>query len=354
MESMRSRHREAMRYAERAKIADLDGKDVEARRLARLAFELEREAAQTLLQRLRMEPARSVLFRSAATLALECGEMDEARLLAFQGLAGFPPKEIAAELREILEEEESRRRRSMASVEFRPDGSRMSVVEPAIPRDVVTIVEGSLAVYCVDVGSIKKGNFGWAMASAYPDFRKCRGKDICELVEQVAGTLRAGAKVALGFECPLWVPIDLDPEKLTSGRDGEGSHPFSAAAGAASLVTGLTETTWILERIRQAVDDTEVFLDWRTFDGARRGVFIWEAFVTNKARSGSGGMEADPHELDAKMAVDAFIRALPDPTSRDALKPTPRTRSLIGAALLETGWSNDIDLLRTPCMVIKP
>ena len=346
MENMRSQHREAMRYAEQAKIADLDGEDVEARRLARLAFELEREAAQTLLHRLRVEPTRSVLFRSAATLALECGEMDEARLLAFQGLAGFPPKEIAAELREILEEEKSRR--------FRPDGPRMSVVEPATPGDVVPVVEGCLAVYCADVGSIKRGNFGWAMASAYPDFQECKGKDIRVLAEQVAGALRAGAKVALGFECPLWVPIDPDPEKLTSGRIGEGNRPFSAAAGATSLVTGLTETSWILERIRQAVDGTKVFLDWRTFNEARRGMFIWEAFVANKTRTGSDGMETDPHELDAKVAVDAFIQALPDPTSRDALTPTPRTRSLIGAALLETGWSNDIELLRTPCMVIKP
>ena len=323
MENMRSRHREAMRCAEQAKIADLNGEDVEAGRLARLAFELEREAAQTLLQRLRVEPTRSVLFRSAATLALECGEMDEARLLAFQGLAGFPPKEIAAELREIL-------------------------------RDVVPVVEGCLAVYCADVGSIKKGRFGWAMASAYPDFQECKGKDIRVLAEQVAGALRAGAKVALGFECPLWVLIDPDPEKLTSKRIGEGNRPFSAGAGATSLVTGLTETSWILERVRQAVDGTEVFLDWRTFDAARRGMFIWEAFVANKTGTGSDGMETDPHELDAKMAVDAFIQALPDPTSRDALTPTPRTRSLIGAALLETGWSDDIELLRTPCMVIKP
>ena len=353
MENMRSRHREAMRCAEQAKIADLNGEDVEAGRLARLAFELEREAAQTLLRRLRVEPTRSVLFRSAATLALECGEMDEARLLAFQGLAGFPPKEIAAELREILEEEKSRRHRSRASIEFRPDGPRMSMVEPATSRDVVPVVEGCLAVYCADVGSIKKGSFGWAM-STYPDFQKCKGKDIRVLAGQVAGALRAGAKVALGFECPLWVPIDPDPEKLTSGRIGEGNRPFSAAAGTTSLVTGLTETSWILERVRQAVDGTEVFLDWRTFNEARRGMFIWEAFVANKTGTGSDGMETDPHELDAKMAVNAFIRALPDPTSRDALTPTPRTRSLIGAALLETGWSNDIELLRTPCMVIKP
>ena len=45
---------------------------------------------------------RSVLYRSAATLALDAGETQEARRLAECGLAGAPPAEIADELREVL------------------------------------------------------------------------------------------------------------------------------------------------------------------------------------------------------------------------------------------------------------
>ena len=82
MSNVRDTHRAAMRCAEQAKLASRAGHDVEASNLIRQAFELEREAAQLLLQSFDVEPTRSVLYRSAATLALECGEFAEARRLA--------------------------------------------------------------------------------------------------------------------------------------------------------------------------------------------------------------------------------------------------------------------------------
>lgn len=45
---------------------------------------------------------RAVLYRSAASLALQCGEYEEAKRLIATGLAGNPPSEIAAELRDVL------------------------------------------------------------------------------------------------------------------------------------------------------------------------------------------------------------------------------------------------------------
>ena len=48
------------------------------------------------------EPSRSVLLRSAASLAFECHELREAERLASQALGGEPPSEIAQELRELL------------------------------------------------------------------------------------------------------------------------------------------------------------------------------------------------------------------------------------------------------------
>jgi hypothetical protein len=43
-----------------------------------------------------------VLFRSAATLALECGEFREAEHLIAMALIGEPPAEIAEERRELF------------------------------------------------------------------------------------------------------------------------------------------------------------------------------------------------------------------------------------------------------------
>ena len=50
------------------------------------------------------EPTRSVLFRSAASLAIDCKEYLEAERLIGEGLAGNPPPDIRIELRELYEQ----------------------------------------------------------------------------------------------------------------------------------------------------------------------------------------------------------------------------------------------------------
>ena len=67
------------------------------------AYHYERLAAETLRDRLDAEPSRSVLYRSAATLACDCGQWQEASELAAQGLAGSPQDDIAQELAAIAE-----------------------------------------------------------------------------------------------------------------------------------------------------------------------------------------------------------------------------------------------------------
>jgi hypothetical protein len=64
-------------------------------------------------------------------------------------------------------------------------------------------------------------------------------------------TFGAMFPVALGFECPLFVPLNLQPEALTTARSGEGSRPWSAGAGCGALATGLVQVAWILRKIRQ-------------------------------------------------------------------------------------------------------
>ena len=205
---------------------------------------------------------------------------------------------------------------------------------------------GEMTVCCADIGSVRKGSFGWASLSTIAAREALSGKDIQTFSDLIADRLGHGKRVALGFECPLWVPVRNKPEDLTRARGGEGNRAYSVGAGAGSLVTGLTEVAWILQRVRQAVQDVEAFLDWGAFERARGGLFLWEAMVTGKGKTES-------HESDAKAAVDAFCRALPDPPSRDALEATSRTRSLIGAALLWAGWSDDLGLLHQPCVVIR-
>lgn len=73
----------------------------EAAELYRLhAFMLEKRACE-LMSDSKVEPSRSVLCRSAATLAIRCEMWGEAIRLAELGLAGNPPEEIKSELVEV-------------------------------------------------------------------------------------------------------------------------------------------------------------------------------------------------------------------------------------------------------------
>jgi hypothetical protein len=66
------------------------------------ALALEKEAAYSLVNDYDCEPTRSVLFRSAAAIALNAANYDDAVILATQGLSGNPFTEIKIELENLL------------------------------------------------------------------------------------------------------------------------------------------------------------------------------------------------------------------------------------------------------------
>ena len=204
-----------------------------------------------------------------------------------------------------------------------------------------------LVIYCADIGSIQGGNFGWARGVPSNRGLAIRGRtDILELAESVAGDLRERRRVALGFECPLFVPLPDDPMRLTSARQGEATRPWSAAAGAAVLATGLTETVWTLREIRRGLAfDVPPFVNWAAFREAGAGLFLWEAMVTGSAKRGT-------HVEDAESAVRSFAAVMPDVANSSAIAESS-VHSLVGAALLRAGWSTDLSLLSAQCVVIR-
>ena len=56
------------------------------------AFELEREAAMSFVDELEFEPTRSILFNSAAALAMRVGRYETCKELAAEGMRGRPRK----------------------------------------------------------------------------------------------------------------------------------------------------------------------------------------------------------------------------------------------------------------------
>ena len=104
MSQINDLHHEAMRLVDVAEKSRREGNLPMAREQLRQAFEQERQAAQLSASDLNLEPTRSVLHRSAASLALECGNLREAERLIAAALSGNPPEEIAEELRDLLEQ----------------------------------------------------------------------------------------------------------------------------------------------------------------------------------------------------------------------------------------------------------
>lgn len=122
MKEMKDHHHKAMELADRAdhlrRLGDTRGSLTQLRR----AFEHERRAAELSVPDLALEPTRSVLHRSAATLAYQCGEYREAERLVAVALAGNPPEEIADELRDLLEQVYFERPRKKGRRAIRPAG----------------------------------------------------------------------------------------------------------------------------------------------------------------------------------------------------------------------------------------
>ena len=127
MNSIRELHEKAMDIAERAYVARIKGDHKLSIQLSAEAYQYEEQAARLMPIRDAPEPTRSVLYRSAASLAVNCGELREAERLIAEGLAGNPPEEIAEELRELYEEVNLQRHLELRGVSLGTNEMQVSV-----------------------------------------------------------------------------------------------------------------------------------------------------------------------------------------------------------------------------------
>ena len=203
-----------------------------------------------------------------------------------------------------------------------------------------------VVVWCADIGSISKNRFGWCRGTTGENNSFVTGSSIQDFAEGIVRDLSKEHKIALGFECPLFVPITDNPKKLTSSRPGEGDRAWSAGAGCGALATGLTETVWILNKVRELTEiEINVTLLWEELISKSFNLFIWEAFVSKSSK-------VSTHSGDAEVAVNTFINYYPNIVQANAVS-AENPYSLIGAALLRTNLSKDISMLSQSCIVIK-
>jgi hypothetical protein len=95
-------HNNAMQLAQKGFVYKVKGNIIESKPFFVEALQLEKEAILLYEKEGNAEPWRSVLLRSASSLALDCQQLNEAEKLAIKGLDGNPPHEIEEELWDIL------------------------------------------------------------------------------------------------------------------------------------------------------------------------------------------------------------------------------------------------------------
>ena len=195
-------------------------------------------------------------------------------------------------------------------------------------------------VFCVDVGGPKK--IGWADAVG----RSGTGTDLGVALDGLSDRLRAGHRVALGFEAPIWTPVRSDLSRITARRGGietEYNRAWSAGAGTGALGAALAFMPWCLSRIARRAGSVATTVDLQRFH-ENGELFLWEAFVSGKMKS-----IENTHHGDAKIACDAFVARWPNLRSEI---PAESALNHAVSSAVAVGLSINLDELKMAACVI--
>lgn len=203
----------------------------------------------------------------------------------------------------------------------------------------------NIIIFCIDVGAVR--NIGYARVSGAD---VTTGTDLDELLALIVRDLGAGGRVALGFECPAFIPYPVATAGLCKARIGEGNRSWCAGAGPFALAIGAHEAAHVLRDIAEgAARQLRVGYDDQALLAGELDLLVWEAFVSNKAPSPD---PAAAHMADARAAALEFRRRLDTGRVETDILDT-EVFNLVGAAILRAGLSDDLGLLNLPCIVVK-
>jgi hypothetical protein len=200
-----------------------------------------------------------------------------------------------------------------------------------------------IAVGVIDVGSPKRGKLGWAIRRA--GAAATTGSDLDVFIEAIS-KIAGQVPVAIGFEAPLFIPLRPTAMATLTARSGEGSRPWSAGAGATVTTIALGIVTYALAQLRERLPAATASVDWRAPPTSTGQVLFFEAFVTQMSKGSD-------HARDALIAAEVARQLFEMmPPCASAITEVDDVLSTLGAALLRTGWSTDLALLATPCLVL--
>ena len=137
MSTSRDFHHRAMGFAVQGFMAQMGPDPDAAVPLFEQALELELAAIAELPEL--VEPTYSVLHRSAGWMAFHCRQFRRAEQLASKALAGEPPADIAAELRDLLEQSNFHRHLNLNGVALQDDELQISFAGPGVSRGLAPL-----------------------------------------------------------------------------------------------------------------------------------------------------------------------------------------------------------------------
>lgn len=141
-------HTAAMEAAASADSERRIGRNAEAQTLFLQAFSAERNAA--LLVPVDMQPTRSVLLRSAASLAIECHRLQEAEQLIGLALSVPAPEEIRNELRDLYETINFHRHLELRGTELGPGEMQLALAGDAVGFGLISLDEYFPRIQVID------------------------------------------------------------------------------------------------------------------------------------------------------------------------------------------------------------
>ncbi|MDM8521222.1 hypothetical protein QUF64_14345 [Anaerolineales bacterium HSG6] len=138
MSNVEQLHNDAMDLAEEAFRSQRKGDTERTTKLFRQALEFEKQAFANFPATKSSEPTRSILVRSAASIALHAKDYEQAERLVSIGLTGFPPAEIKAELRALQEDINFKQHILLQGVEITDNEMQMTLWGNATGHGVIS------------------------------------------------------------------------------------------------------------------------------------------------------------------------------------------------------------------------
>ena len=195
-----------------------------------------------------------------------------------------------------------------------------------------------MLVITVETGSPLGGPTRWA-GRRHDDDRPdaSSGASSAELFNAVFHALHDGEQVALGFDCPLTLPVLPDQDAAAAPADADA---LVRQAEPAATRPGITELGYVLGQLGTWRPWTTVSTSLSRWK-ANTSILVWEAVPAE----GSGGVTASA-------AADSFFRRLQTATEPGTEAATGTVVNLAAATARRAGLFVDASELARPAVSI--